>query len=389
MRILQVIEVLAPVGGAQRTALDTIGLLEAAGHEVFVLHQDAGVDDDRVRYARYPHSGVPDRIHAFDPDIVHVHEAAMPANLEPVLAVRPVVHTLHDFSFGCSTGSKYFRNGTVCTRPHGRGCFGVGLARGCLHRLDPRSAVARYKQIQNELPRLRTAAGIVVHSRFMHHVALENGVPTERMSIVPLFTASVSDPQVPLPERTVAFAGRITPEKGVDLLIEALAVHPYAWDRLLVAGDGWDRDRCERLARDRGLGERVEFLGHRDAQGVRETLARARVVAFPSRWPEPFGIVGLEAMAVGRPVVATAVGGIPEWLDDGHTGILVPPGDAAALGWAIRSLLADPARAAEFGAEGRRQVERFSPEAYLAGLLAVYERAIETAGYPTSEARVA
>jgi glycosyltransferase involved in cell wall biosynthesis len=388
MRVLQVIDVVAPVGGAQRSVLDTMELLETAGHEVMVVHGDAAVDG-HIRSARYSDPDVSGSVHAFNPDLVHLHGTGVPSWLEPMLNARPVVHSLHDFSFACSTGSKYFRDGSLCTRSHGLGCVGVGLARGCLHRVDPRPAVTSFRRIESALPRLRAAAAIVVHSRFMHGVALQSGLPADRVSVIPLFTRPGVDGSVPGAARIVAFAGRITPEKGLDLLIDALSARPDAWDLLLVAGEGWDRDRCERLARDGGIADRIEFRGHLDSRGVRETLAQARVVAVPSRWPEPFGLVGLEAMAVGRPVVATAVGGIPEWLDDGRTGILVPPRGAAALGQALGSLLADPARAAELGAEGRRQVERFSREAHLQGLLAVYERATEATGHPASEVRVA
>lgn len=375
MKIVQIIDVLAPVGGAQRSLLDGTELLEAAGHEVFVLHRDAGVDNARIRSKRYTDSDVLDRIRNLDPDVVHLHEPWAPPALGPVLVGRPVVHSLHNFAFACSTGSKYFRDGTICGRSHGPGCLVEGPLRGCIHRLDARPAAAQYRRIQRELPRLRKAAGIIVYSHFMRDVALQNGLPAERVSLVQ-YCVTAEAALVMGPERVVAFAGRITSDKGLDVLIDALASRGDAWDRLLVAGDGWDRNRCERLARDRGIAERVEFLGHLDAADVRETFARARVVAVPSRWPEPFGIVGLEAMAVGRPVVASAVGGIPEWLDDARTGILVPPGDSTALAEAIDSLLADPARAEELGAEGRRQVERFSPDAHIDKLLAVYERAI-------------
>jgi glycosyltransferase involved in cell wall biosynthesis len=376
VKIVQIIDVFAPVGGAQRSLLDGIELLEAAGHEVFVLHRDAGAGDARFRSARYTVSDILDRIREFDPDVVHVHDPWVPPALEPALVGRPVVHSLHDFAFACSTGSKYFRDGKICTRSHGPGCLVEGPLRGCIHRLDSRPAVARFRRIQRELPRLREAAGIIVHSRFMRDVALQNGLPGARVDIVPLYATPHDDLPARAADRVVAFAGRISPDKGLDALIEALASRPEAWDRLLVAGEGWDRLRCERLAHDRGIAERVEFLGHLDASGVRETFARAHVVAVPSRWPEPFGIVGLEAMAVGRPVVASGVGGIPEWLDDWGTGILVPPGDSAALAEAIESLLADPARAEELGAEGHRKVERFSPESHVERLLSVYERAI-------------
>jgi glycosyltransferase involved in cell wall biosynthesis len=182
-------------------------------------------------------------------------------------------------------------------------------------------------------------------------------------------------PLDPTTERTVVFTGRVVADKGLDVLLEALATSRDSWDRLIVAGGGWDLDRCRRLAGRRRIGSKVEFLGHVDTAEVHQALRRARVVVVPSRWPEPFGLVGPEAMACARAVVASDTGGIPEWLDDGRTGLLVPPGDVEALAAAIASLLDDPERAAEMGLEGWRQVERFSPESHLQRLVTVYENA--------------
>jgi len=101
------------------------------------------------------------------------------------------------------------------------------------------------------------------------------------------------------------------------------------------------------------------------------------VVVVPSRWPEPFGIVGIEAMAHGRPVVAFGVGGIPEWLTDGVGGFVVPPADVATMAGRIVSVLANPAEAEAMALRGRARVLRdFSEEAHLAKLVPLYERAV-------------
>jgi glycosyltransferase involved in cell wall biosynthesis len=102
-------------------------------------------------------------------------------------------------------------------------------------------------------------------------------------------------------------------------------------------------------------------------------LRRASIVAMPSRWPEPSGIIGLEAMAHGRPVVAFATGGIPEWLVHGETGLLAPPLDVPALAGAIAALLGDEANAKRMGEMGRARARRlFSPGPHLAQLSAIY-----------------
>ncbi len=161
------------------------------------------------------------------------------------------------------------------------------------------------------------------------------------------------------------FVGRLRIRKGVEVLLEALARPELASRsaRLLVAGDGEHRARLERRARDLGLGDRVRFLGRRDAGGVRRLLAGARALVVPSIY-EGMPLVVLEAMEAGLPVVASAVSGIPEVVVDGETGWLVPPEDPVALAAALERALADPEESARRGAAGRRRLDaRFRPEA--------------------------
>ncbi|MDQ3069295.1 MAG: glycosyltransferase, partial [Acidobacteriota bacterium] len=179
------------------------------------------------------------------------------------------------------------------------------------------------------------------------------GYPAAQGEGVPYFVGPV-DASTPQP-RTVLAPGRLTREKGFDLLIDALARLPRPW-RAIIAGDGMERQALERHARASGVADAIEFAGWQDEAGMAALYRRAAVVAVPSRWPEPSGIVGLEAMAHGRPVAAFAVGGIPEWLADGVTGLLAPPNDAAALGSAIARLLGDPVAAAGMGEAGRARV---------------------------------
>jgi len=116
----------------------------------------------------------------------------------------------------------------------------------------------------------------------------------------------------------------------------------------------------------------VTFAGWVPHEALEPYYARAAVCVVPSRWPEPFGMVGVEAMARGRPVVGFAVGGIPDWLDDGVTGLLIPEADTAALGVAIAEMLADPARSQTLGRAGVERVrERFQPDRYLDGLMRI------------------
>jgi len=146
-----------------------------------------------------------------------------------------------------------------------------------------------------------------------------------------------------------------------------------------MCGEGRQLEMMRGLARSLGVGERVRFTGWLDPDSLAQELADASVVVMPSRWPEPFGLVGIEALAAGRPVIASATGGILDWLQDGVTGLSVRPGDPLDLARALNELLADPERQRTMGAAGRKMVAaRFSPERHLAGLLEAYRTARST-----------
>jgi glycosyltransferase involved in cell wall biosynthesis len=168
----------------------------------------------------------------------------------------------------------------------------------------------------------------------------------------------------------VLYAGRLSHEKGVDLLIRAVAGTSL---EVRVAGTGPEEGRLMALARE--LGAPVTFLGHLARPALQEELARALAVVVPSTWPENCPLIVLEAMAAGRPLVASRVGGLPELARDGEEGVLVEAGNVEELRAALLALAGDPARAAELGRAGRaRAVAEFSPNAHLARILDVYRR---------------
>jgi glycosyltransferase involved in cell wall biosynthesis len=161
----------------------------------------------------------------------------------------------------------------------------------------------------------------------------------------------------------IAYAGRLSREKGVGVLLDAMASlvarHPAL--QLHVIGDGPDRGALEAQVHARALTGHVTFLGHLDRAAMERTLDRAWVQVVPSLWAEPFGNVTTEAMMRGTAVVASEVGGQRDIVRHGIDGLLVPPGDAAALAAAIEPLLRDRERAEALGLAGRaRALASFS-----------------------------
>lgn len=171
-------------------------------------------------------------------------------------------------------------------------------------------------------------------------------------------------------EVAVAVIGALETRKGHAVLLEALAGLAAPRPRVLCAGAGSRETALRAHAARLGLAERVTFLGRLD--DVRPVLAAADVVAMPSLH-EGLGVAALEAMAAERPLVASRVGGLPEAVGEGVAGLLVPPGDVAALGAALARLVVDAALRAALGAAGRARVcARFTVAGMAAGTLALY-----------------
>jgi glycosyltransferase involved in cell wall biosynthesis len=177
----------------------------------------------------------------------------------------------------------------------------------------------------------------------------------------------------------IGLIGRISPWKGQHIFLQAAdQVHRrYPQARFVIIGaalfgeDGYDR-RVRQLSAQLGLEQVVEFAGFRP--DVRRAVAELDLVVHASTTGEPFGQVIIEGMAAGKPVVATNGGGVPEIVEDGQTGILVPMGDASAMAEAICRVLADPAQAKAMGARARQRVmDRFTVEETARRVQAVYE----------------
>ena len=173
------------------------------------------------------------------------------------------------------------------------------------------------------------------------------------------------------------YVGRIDPRKGIDTAIEALALLPdSATLRVVGGGDDEHLERLRALADRLGLADRVEFTGPRPQAELPAIYAAADAVLFPVRWQEPWGLVPLEAMGIGRPVVATGTGGSSEYLRDGVNCLLFPAGDATALGERVRRLHDDPALRSALIAAGAETARLHSHDAFHARVEAVLAEAV-------------
>ncbi len=304
-------------------------------------------------------------------DVIHLHQVDDPDLVALLRRTAPVLISAHGYT-ACTSGVHYFRPGQECTRAHGPGCVPNLLLRGCAHARDPRPLPASYRQAGRGLKALMLADLAISYSSAVDRHLATNGVESRR--VVPLFsTMQARSGEGHEGRRRVVFAGRVVTPKGVDVLIRAAA---EVDGEFVICGDGLQLQAMRTLAQELGVAPRVSFRGWLGPGELAQELADASVVAMPSVWPEPFGLVGIEALAAGRPVIASSTGGVHDWLEDGVNGLSVPPGDAQALAQALNELLSDPLRQQRMGEAGRAMVAtRFSPEQHCAALLDAYAAA--------------
>jgi glycosyltransferase involved in cell wall biosynthesis len=177
----------------------------------------------------------------------------------------------------------------------------------------------------------------------------------------------------PHPHPYILGIGRVVPQKGFDVLIKAFAHSGVRDHDLLIAGDGPERAGLEGLARDCGLTDRVRFVGRADRPKAVSLFRGASFVALPSRADEGLPVVTVETMAAGKALVACRVGGVPESVMDGETGIIVPRDDVEAFAAGLRDLAGDPARRAAYGEAARQRAQLFDWDVIADRYVEVYQ----------------
>jgi glycosyltransferase involved in cell wall biosynthesis len=309
--------------------------------------------------------------------VIHLHNVMNARIVESACRLRPTIRFVHDHTLFCPGLNKEYADGGLCVQPMGAHCLERYQGAGCQCMRFPTLAEASHRlELSQRLLRAHQPVDrFMVASRYMRSELVSIGIRRTRIVVNPLYVELPSDPPAgDTPPTVVAVCRMVHPDKGVAALLAALArvSVPY---RALLVGEGPDLAFLQEQARELGLASDVEFLGAVPHARTLEIIGRARVVALPSMWNEPFGSVGLEAMARARPVVAFDVGAVREWLTPGVTGRLVARGDVEDFARALSELLASPERARELGRRGPELVgKRFSKRAHLGALERAYMR---------------
>lgn len=329
------------------------------------------------------------------PDLIFAHGLADPAHEAALAEIAPAAFFAHDYRATCVSGLKRFGAPAErpCARHFGPGCLPRFFPRRC-GGMNPLTMLADYRRTAARLAALARYRAVITASRHMRDELTHHGLAAEFVHCVklPLANDHSAAPQashaVGAPLSRILFVGRMEPVKGGHLLIEAAAVATVALDRpltLTLVGDGPERSRWERLAAAAMRREprlRIIFDGWRARVEMAARFDHADVLAMPSVWPEPFGMTGLEAGTRGVPACAFALGGIPEWLEDGVNGHLAPanPPQVAAFAAALVKCLADSQAYQRMRAGALTAARRYSMAAHLEALDAVFARVVDVGG---------
>ncbi|MBD2530224.1 glycosyltransferase family 4 protein [Nostoc flagelliforme FACHB-838] len=312
--------------------------------------------------------------------LLHIHS---PDLLLELTGECPAIFSVHNHSLYCPSGTKYLAGSrTICDRNFSYlGCTWGKLVDKC----GSRKPLRTLRELQNTHQLLDVLKKIkitfVANSEYVRQQLIQNGVPSEQTVTLHCGISVPETETAPLSlqihqNHRILFAGRIVSDKGLEWLLKTL-IHTDPHIQLDIAGEGWERPRLEKLANTLGLINRITWHGWCDPEKINKLYQQCFAVIFPSVWPEPAGLVTLEAYAHYRPVIGSTVGGIPEHLKDGETGILVPGNDIQKLANAINELYGDYQKSRYMGEQGHALlIKEFTMSAHVNNLRAIYAKAI-------------
>jgi glycosyltransferase involved in cell wall biosynthesis len=383
VRILFVNEKCGYYGGVEQNVAATVVGLRSMGHRCFLAYGTA-TDRDFYRYGSlfeevflcrdicFPEKqttaqNFQDIVKIVSPDVLYLHKLSKMVFCMPFLGKIRTVRMVHDHDLCCPRRHKYFfHNGRVCHVEAGWRCY---LDLAFLERGAGSRRTLNFVSIQDKLSEMRRNYNLdrfLVGSRFMRDELLQNGFPEAKVSILPPIVPLKAETVSPVSDEPIILCvAQLIRGKGIDLLLRALQRMSVDF-RAIIVGAGNAEHDLRALCHTLQLEEKVHFKGWVSNDRIGEFYSKARVVAVPCRWPEPFGMIGLEAMHHGRPVVAFAVGGISDWLENEVTGLLAAEQDVKAFAKALETLMVDRELAQTLGERGLSRVqERFSFEDYL------------------------
>lgn len=392
-------------GGAERCFFDLTTLLEEQGHTVipFSMHhpnnlsspyadyfisymdfpsqlqKDAGVTGkvrlaERVIYSREANAKVRTLIADTKPDVAHIHGIAHETSPSILPAIKaagiPIVQTLHDYKLVCPN-TNFVSQGQLCEACKGHRFYNV-IRNRCKRGSLAASVLAGIEAYSHQVTQIyeRNVDTFIAPSRFLRDKVNEHGVRTD-IAFIPNFVHVDSFVPCYDADNYFVFIGRLVDVKGIRTLVEAM--RSVRDTKLYIAGSGELESELRAMIDAENL-DHVQLLGHLDKEQLTTLIQRATGTIVPSEWYENCPMSVLESFAWGTPVIGANIGGIPELVRPGESGLLFEPGSVDQLAEAIHYAVAHPDQMQAMGRQARAQVERYhNPTTHYEQTIALYQ----------------
>jgi len=323
------------------------------------------------------------RFETFQPDVVHAHNTfplISPSIFRKIGPRAAKVLTLHNYRLFCPAAIP-MREGLPCTKCLDRNSVSPALRHGCYRNSHLATIPLAFSTFLHRLIgtwRSQVDAFITL-SDFQRELMIKAGLPAELVHVKPNFFSGNPKP-VPFSARNnqVVFAGRLTPEKGVESLINAWIAWGDDAPELRIIGGGPLRKILDKLVSKKASAEKVHFLGQVSSEVAKNEIRQAKLLVLPSKWFETFGLVVSEAFAFGTPAAVSKIGALPSIVQHGVNGLLFKPGDEYSLLSVVRKAWKSPNLLEHLANGARKSYEKlYTEDANYQTLMEIYNKAIK------------
>jgi glycosyltransferase involved in cell wall biosynthesis len=387
MKILIIDDMGFESGGLSTYILNLRSILKERGHIVKILSSDA--HPEKKHFNDYKFRGINENsifrvfpyifninaliklkqvLKEFNPDVVHINSIfyhSSPAILIP-LNNTPNIMTLHDYKIICPATNDILIQSS-CQKLFDQNCMNcVGILKYYPEKLK----MYIFKKV------LKNIDMFISPSISLKDDIEKNGI--NNINIIHHGINLLNYSKIKK-RHTLLYVGRLSKEKGIEYLIKAMPIiiKKIPQIHLNIVGYGPERGNLENLTKQLKIKDNVTFFNQVPNNSIEEYYKKSSVIIVPSIWPEPFGLIGPEAMSVGRPIIATNIGGIPEWLENGKTGYLVPPRDSNAISKKVIQLISNHKLMDKMGNAGRKKAENeFDIKLYVKKIEKKYQEVI-------------
>lgn len=389
-KIFHINESGAPTGGAELYIIFLYKALTRLGHSVTLIYNRwepntflgengdvyflRGIDSyENDLVAKKALKRLKMLIQEKNPDLIHVHNLGNPLMIRKIFMLAPIVKSVHDYRLICPMEFKMKPNGTLCQERTGAACLECMAQFG----IRPDTAKKRLSCKLKEIEVNRDLSQIIAGSQYVKKQLALNGFSDKKISLLPYFVLKKPCSKKPTGltnKKNVLFIARGIEGKGLIALLKTFALLKNKEVTLTVIGSGSALSEGKEYADKLKISSRINFTGWVKHNLLDSYYQKCSLLVIPSLWPEPFGLVGLDAMIFRKPVVAFDVGGISDWLEDGETGFLVERGNTKLLAEKIDLLLSDSNLASKLGQKGYERVrEKFMARTHVLKLIEIYK----------------